>query len=114
MHGKNLNVLTCAVCNHEMVLNRQAALEIGNTDLTQSLLHNNTNGPRVIQSTGRPGPSMDGDHEHVSKGASKGSKGAQKGHGVKGTKSDGDESGNKRRKNLIIQFCNCLFPIPMK
>ena len=91
-----------------MFLNRQAAREIGNTDLTQGLLQNNTNGPRVIH-PGRPGSSMNGgDHDHGCN-SNKGAKGSAKGSGAKGAKGDGDESGNKRRKNLTIVFTNLLF-----
>ena len=104
-------VLTCAPCNNIIILNRQAAREIGNTELTQGLLHNNTNGPRSIQPNVRPGSSMDhGDHDQGSNGVNKGAKGTSKGNAVKGSGAKGprsdDESGNKRRKNLTLQFCN--------
>ena len=49
-----------------------------------------------------------GDHDHGCN-SNKGAKGSAKGSGAKGAKGDGDESGNKRRKNLTIVFTNLLF-----
>lgn len=101
------------------VFDWQAAIEIGSADLSQNLLHNTTNAPRVLQAdprnnVGRPGSSNDGEHGGQGSGCTvsgaKNSKGAHKGNGNGGKgsgkgggnagKGDGEDVGNKRRKNL--------------
>lgn len=91
----------------------QAANALGNPDLTQHLLHNNTNAPRVLQPrpktmAGRPGSSQEFDDDDVSTAPSnsngRGGKGGYKGRGgkTKSTQNSADEQKGEKPKKILV------------
>ena len=90
----------------------QDAVEMGNTDLTAHLLHNNTNAPKMPQIAGRnlghrPGSSHDETPEVDNKGGSlpKPPKPGSNNGGGDGSDPKDPKESAKRRKNLIINSC---------